>query len=279
VLGRFTTSQGEVILVDEENSKGLLAHRLQKLGRGCPAVREVPLTCFVNLGVRIDFEDGLEHLLSLLRERKPKLVVFDSLARIHGKDEYSSQEMAEVMRGFRRIQLEVGCAILFAHHTRKRSVNNDPGEMLRGSTDIRAFVDSHIFMRATRGGRGSVLIEHDKSRYAEPLDPFQIAIIDDETGTATHLLYLGAARPPMESKEEMAKKTVLDVLSGENRMTRHGIIDACRQSAGESAVGKALRQLLKEGFLIREVGPRNQHTYRLSEKHGLEITEDSESCD
>ena len=279
VLGKFTTSQGTVVLVDEENGMRLLKRRVHKLESGCEAREDVPVTLLVNHGVRIDDEYDLEYTLSLLEELKPKLVIFDSLTRIHGKDEYKSQEMAEVMMGFRRIQLEIGCAILFTHHTRKRGMINNAGEMLRGSTDIRAFVDTHIFMRATRAVRGQALIEHDKSRYEEALDPFRIAIVDDETGTATHLRYLGTAQQTRASKEEIAKESVLDLLSREGPMTRQEIIKACQGDAGESAVGKALKQLLEQRVLEREVGPRNQHTYRLSEEHGQEITEQPESCD
>lgn len=266
VLGKFATSRGSVCFVDEENSTALLKRRVQKLAAGSQASEDTPVTFLVQHQVRIDRPDNLDRLVSLVAGEKPKLIIFDSFIRIHGSNENDSREMADVMDKMRDLQNRLRCAIVFTHHTRKMSTINAAGQMLRGSTDIRAFVDTHIFMRAVRAGGGRVLIEHDKSRYSEALDPFQVEIVDNETGTATFLRYLGLGQAAKKSKEEIAVELILELLAAEGPMTRQQLIECCKDKAGERAVGKALTQLCEqEGILEREVGARNRHTYRLAE--------------
>jgi len=264
VLGQFTTFQGVVAYIDEESSEPLLKRRVQKLAAGLEVPNDIPVTFFVNHQVRIDREDNLEALLVRLEEQKPKLVIFDSLVRIHGANENDAQEMSEVMAKFREIQTRLGCALVFTHHSRKRSMINLAGEMLRGSTDIRAFVDTHLFMRAVRPRDQCKLIEHEKSRYCEPLEPFEIEIVDNEAGTATLLRYLGPCEAP-KSRPEVAKELIIEILTVEGPMPRQEIIGRCKGQSGSRAVSDALKELYTEGVLQRDVGARGQHIYSLAQ--------------
>jgi len=263
VLAEFTTSKGPVVYVDEESSQQLLKRRVHKLAAGLEVPDDIPVTFFVNHQVRVDKEDSLEALLSRLEEEMPKLVVFDSLVRIHAKDENDSREMSEVMAKFREIQTRLGCAVMFTHHSRKRSMINQAGQMLRGSTDIRAFVDGHLFMRTISQAPHRKLIEHEKSRSCEPLDPFEIEIVDDEAGTATFVRYVGRSEAPKTAKES-AKEAIVELLTAEGLMTRQDIIGRCQGQAGSKAVSDALKELFTEGVLEREIGARGQHIYGLA---------------
>jgi len=142
---------------------------------------------------------------------------------------------------------------------------NIAGQMLRGSSDIRAFVDTVLFMRNT-GERTRKLVEHDKSRQSQPLEPFEIEIIDNEAGSATFVRYVGPAEAPRMRREsrEIASELILEMLTPEESMTRPQIIALCRGQAGERAVGDALIELYADETLIREVGERGQHIYRLA---------------
>jgi len=268
VLGQFATIQGPVAYVDEESSEPLLKRRIQKLAAGLRVPDDIPVTFFVNHNVRVDEDDSLAELLARLEEVKPRLIIFDSLVRIHSKNENDATEMAKVMAKMREIETRLGCAVMFTHHTRKQSMNNRAGQMLRGSSDIRAFVATHLFMRGTREPARK-RIEHDKSRVSQPLDPFEIEIVDDEAGTATFLRYLGPAEAgPGDAprrRREIARDLILEMLDEEGPMARPDIIDRCRGQAGERAVGDALIELYADRTLIREVGERGQHIYRLAQ--------------
>jgi len=151
---------------------------------------------------------------------------------------------------------------------------NIAGQMLRGSSDIRAFVNTVLFMRNT-GERTRKLVEHDKSRHSQPLEPFEIEIVDNEAGSATFVRYVGPAEAPRMRREsrEIASELILEMLATEELMTRQQIIERCRGRAGERAVGDALIELDAEGVVEREVGERGQHMYRLAETS--ETAEDS----
>lgn len=266
VFGQFRTTQGPVVYVDAESSPLLLKRRLQKLAAGLEVRSDIPVTFVFARGVRIDEEHSPEGVMAFLEREKPVLVIFDSLVRIHGANENDAREMAKVMANLRQIQTRERCAVLITHHTRKRSMINVAGQMLRGSSDIRAAVDGHIFLRPTSEATRKRLV-HDKSRYSQPLEPFQIEIVDNEVGTATFVRYVGPGEAPPMRREvrQIARELIVEMLE-EGRMTRPEIIDRCRGQAGERAVGEALRELYAERVLEREVGARQQHTYRLAEE-------------
>jgi len=140
---------------------------------------------------------------------------------------------------------------------------NRAGEMLRGSTDIRAFADGHLFMRKTSDKTRKV-IEHEKSRYREPLDPFEIEIVDSEDETATFVRYVGSAEAPKPPKE-IAKELILDMLKDDGPLPRKDIIERCKGQAGSKAVGQALKELYEGRLVDRDTGPRGGHIYRLLE--------------
>lgn len=268
VLGQFSITQGPVVYVDEESHSSLLKRRLQKLAAGLEVPDDIPVTFLVQRGVKIDTEDGLEDLLSVLEGEKPRLVIFDSLVRVHSANENVAGEMAKVMAAFREISRRSGCAVVFTHHVRKRSMFNRASQRLRGTTDIRAAVDGHIHLHPTSDTTRK-LVEHEKSRFSQPLEPFQIEIVDDEAGTATFLRYLGPGEAgPGEAprrRREVAKELIVEMLDPEESMTRQQIIALCRGQAGERAVGDALIELDAERVLVREVGERGQHIYRLAQ--------------
>lgn len=264
VLGKFATSRGSVCFVDEENSTLLLKRRVQKLAAGSQASEDTPVTFLVQHQVRIDRPDNLAKLVGLIAQEKPKLIIFDSFIRIHGSNENDSREMAEVMAKMRDLRNRLGCAIVFTHHTRKRSMINVAGQMLRGSTDIRAFVDAHLFVRLVRGPDKRIRIEHEKSRYCEAVHPFEITIADNEEGTATYLRYLGEGRAPKPEKREIAKKMIPQLLAEEGPMARKDIIERCKAKVGSRNAGEALVELAQDAVLTRQTGPRNQHIYSLA---------------
>ncbi len=183
-LGQFPTRQGPVLIVDEENADLLLRVRLDKMLKARnlnPA--KIPVSFLVGIGVNLSPvkdragiltpTNGFLKLRDTLKALQPSLVIFDSLTRCHTSNENASNEMASVFANVRELVDVTGASLLFTHHIRKgnASGNGDSGQRIRGSSDIRAFADFTLLVDKTDTG---VTVIHDKSRWAERVDPFGV---------------------------------------------------------------------------------------------------------
>ena len=86
----------------------------------------------------------------MIVENKLVLVVLDSFRRIApGVDENDSAAVSAFFAPLRRITVATGCTILVLHHPKKRQSDGptEAGELVRGSGDFTAAVDTILFAR------------------------------------------------------------------------------------------------------------------------------------
>lgn len=188
-LGRFPARPGRVLVVDEESTDYYIRERLLMLAAGLGlADDDLPIRFLVNHGLRVDDARGFAALDAEMSAHRPDLVLADSLIRLHGAEENSSGQMADVFASVKRLMVAHGPAFLFTDHARKKSmISNDPEELQRGSSEKRAFADSVLFVAPAE--RGTMTLAHTKARYGERLPDFRVDLrIGD--GTAT-LAYAG----------------------------------------------------------------------------------------
>lgn len=114
--------------------------------------RNVPfyaISCPVNM---LDPEADMPRLLGSLQQvteeaGQPVLVVIDTLSRaLSGGDENSSEDMGALVRNMDHIRHEIGCCVLFIHHSGK-----DSSRGARGHSLLRAAVDTEIEVKAEEG--------------------------------------------------------------------------------------------------------------------------------
>jgi len=180
VFGKFETTQGAVLMIDEEDHLRVLKERLKSLG-----VNEKDgIHYFSQSGIQVDDESAREMIIEIIKDKNIKLVILDSLVRVHSQKENDAGEMATVFRGLQEI-IKAGASVLFTHHHRKQlgfGSNNNPGQSMRGSSDILAAVDSHVTIEKDRDEDDRLIIRQTKLRQAEALKPFQISILKGENG-------------------------------------------------------------------------------------------------
>jgi len=197
-LGHFPTSQSTVLMVDEESHVPGLQARARMLENGEPLDADLPLYFAVGHGVRLDANPGAARLDALLTEHRPGLVILDSLTRVHGADENSAGQMADVFANTKALMRSHKTAFVFTDHIRKKSLLNDPEEMLRGSTEKRAWPECILFAQPAEAGQ--LTVTHVKARYTEKVPDFTVAVrVDRDAGSAT-VLHTGAAMPAAEAK-------------------------------------------------------------------------------
>ena len=241
-LGRFPVCQGPVLYYDEESAPILLHHRISALRKSEPALpADLDIRYRLDTGLQIDVLESVAMIESDLGDQAAALVVIDSFRACFAGDENKSAEVRVALQNLRHIAHEWGCAILVLHHTRKISqASNASSQMLRGSTDLRGAVDNHLFLRAREPG--SLIFEHEKSRWAPPVDTFGIQLISsDEGGLSLH--YVADVTPDADKVDEAKLAIISDIDEASDPVTRQALLARAKavgvsRRTAERAVGE-----------------------------------------
>lgn len=181
------TEQGNVLVIDEEGHPWSNYQRFSMLLEGAGVTgRDIPIYLAMGKGLKLSDPIGAASVRRMVERYQPKLVVIDSLVRVNGGSENSSNDMANFFDVSKRMMQTYGCSILFIHHVRKPSLSDtdDVGDLLRGSTEIRAWPDTVIVARPGNTA-DEVRVDHVKARHSRRLDPFLVQmVIDDRAGVA-----------------------------------------------------------------------------------------------
>jgi hypothetical protein len=242
-LGQFATTPGRVLYLDEESSPVLLRYRLTRLlaAKGLSA-DQLDIYLAVQQGLSFSDPGSVAQLRQLLSRLRPALVILDSLIRVHRAKENDATEMAQVFAEVKALIREFDCAFLFADHHRKLgSFAVSPDLLLRGSTDKAAFVDTLLSLQRKDG---TLMVEHSKSRYAEPIPAFVVRI-EDTSAEATVVAYGGAAEPVKQAaRQEPARAFLAGVLRHREWVARKELVEQAKEAGvSEKALDEALKAL------------------------------------
>ena len=254
-LGTFTTTKGNVLFIDEESGISLLKHRLLKLGEP-EEMRSLPIYFATFEQLKMDTAQGKALLEATIKKTGARLVVIDSFVRIHDSDENSAGEMSRVTEALSRIARDLNCAIVVAHHARKPSsqASKEPGHMVRGTTEIKAAVDVHLFV--TRDKNGAIRIEHEKARYGKTVEPVLVELEEDSEGR----IRLSCVKEAV-AKLEQAKAAIVEALTGAEQPILRRDLEAivCREKEiSQRTFAEGLGELRNDGKL--EESFRTEHT-------------------
>lgn len=139
------TKTGEVVILAVEDPENELYNRWTDLGSvlnenersKCDKVLVLPL---FGLGFDIMRDDCFQELIELCTGKR--LVVMDTLRRIHSLDENDSSDMSLVVARLEQVTRATGCSILFLHHTTKSSAMNGQGDAQQASRGSSVLVDN-----------------------------------------------------------------------------------------------------------------------------------------
>lgn len=259
IFGEFNVEKGAVLIVDLENSIRIIRDRLELLG-----LKGEEGLFYWKGGFCIDDEGDFKRLKSVVESKKIKLVVFDSLVRIHDGDENDARAMSAVFKRLKELP-EMGVSVIFLHHSRKKSFNNrgGAGESMRGSSDILAAIDSHLLLEKTKDG---VKVTQTKLRQDEAVKPFSLRVVNEE---GFDFEYTGEVEEVLD-KVTQARDEVVGLLR-DNRMGRQEIIESLKSVCGSVTIDKALRGLVAEKVISKSIGVNNAHIYYLTEENAEQI--------
>lgn len=145
-LGIQVKKAGKVIFFSAEDAGIVIHHRLREMGRDWSP--EVAKAVAENLVVIDCVGDGVDMSDSLWEERLTKtcegarLVVFDTLTRMHSLDENQAKDAKVIMAVLERIAKKTGAACVFCHHVSKASALQGLAELQQAARGSSVFVDN-----------------------------------------------------------------------------------------------------------------------------------------
>jgi hypothetical protein len=244
-LGHFPAAlRGPALVYLAEDALGEVRARIEALCRHRRLAIEGPELFVITVpSLRIDRELDQERLASTIAELRPRLLLLDPLVRLHALDENSAAEISGLLGYVRALQRRFDLAVVLVHHASKRH-RAQPGQSLRGSSDLHAIGDSNAYL-ARRDEHILLTLEHRAARAPEPM---LLELVDHDEAT-THLRVCHASLPN-GTAERALDEEILDLLSGEGRSLPRTEIRA-RLRVNNQRLGDVLSRLERLGRLQR----------------------------
>jgi hypothetical protein len=192
--------------------------------------------------LRLDLKQDQQRLKATLAAFKPRLLLLDPLVRLHRLDENSATDISNLLGFIREMQRCYDTAVVLVHHLSKRHYAQ-PGQALRGSSDLHAFGDCNAYL-LRRKDHIILTLEH---RAAKPPDPIALELLSQPDGSAAHL---EIASPDNITTDLSLNERILDLLlNADKPMTRTTIRKHLK--CNNQRLGKILLQLDKQGLIMR----------------------------
>lgn len=161
-------------------------------------------------GLDLNAVAGYQRTADAIRalDRRPVLIVVDTLHRFLAGDENSAQDAKSMLDACAKLMSEFGCAVLLVHHT---GVHEEAQTRARGSSAWRGALDIEISVVPAKG-QDPIQIVQRKSKDAEltspvfgTLEQIEIAGWVDEDGQPVTSAVLAEADAPAERKRGDSK--------------------------------------------------------------------------
>lgn len=197
--------------------------------------------------IQLNVAEHGEALAALIRRHEPEVLIIDPLRCAHPWDENRSDEMARLTRILDGIIAEHRCALVMAHHDRKRSplVRRESGvDRVRGSTALTGWLSFCLSVDRHAKVADVLLAEWTKTRDAEEALPLlslelQRSTLDFTVETRT--------------EEVDIADIVLTIVYHAGTIRMPDLLPAAQQQArkGEKAIRATVNDLVKKERLIR----------------------------
>jgi len=264
-LGLPIPESRRVLYLALEGSRRGMRRRLRKVWADAhpDARRRFSLAHII---LNLDNEDDLNRLDALLYSMRPEVLIIDPLRNCHPYDENNSHDASRLTAILDAIIVRHGCAIICAHHDRKRPplVRRDVGtDRVRGSTALTGWLQFCLSIDPDPKQPDTLVAEWTKTRDAELALPSLLLDFDRET-----LDFFISERAP---GGKVSEEAVLNAIA-ENGGSFRGpeLVKAFIEGsgAGQRSIRERLRELVQDGKLIQyEADPKSRAlTYALPRK-------------
>jgi hypothetical protein len=243
-MGTFqVNTQGAVLVFLAEDACAAVRERIEAIcnHRGLD-INLLELYVITEQTIRLDLPGDQKRLEKTLEKLNPKLLILDPLVRLHCGDENSAADISLLLGFLRQLQRTYDTAIVLVHHASKKH-RAQPGQALRGSSDLHAFGDSNAYL-TRKDDRIILTLEH---RSARPLAPFDVQLTSYDDGSATHLEVVSLQKSDTPS---LLFVRLLQLLENEEKpVTRTAIREKLK--VNNQKLGETLTELENKKLITR----------------------------
>jgi len=262
LFDNFSANQGGVLIIDEENGERLTQKRFDKLEQEI----DLPIFFLALSGFKLS-EESVKTIVEFCKQNAVKVIVFDSLIRIHSEDENDAAKMAKVFSFLKQLNKH-GLTVIFTHHNRKQSgFAKNPSQDMRGSSDILASLDCHL---AVERDKECITVTQTKLRQEQEIQPFKIGVISEED--EFRFEYWGEVEET-RTKKDNVKEIIKNILSQENKsMFKEEIFEAIKKTGfdiGQRTFANAVKEMAVKEILFETRGEKNKIYCSLSRDNSI----------
>jgi hypothetical protein len=244
-LFEFKTYPVTVLYVDAETNEIVTKSRITKLTNITSAN-----FFYVPFGGDLFNLANYAAFVHYLQQTQPGLVILDSLIRFHTLDENKASDMKQLAIFFRELTARFNCAFLLLHHTRKTSQFGTISDVVRGSTELRAFPDTVLILKRARGSNDMV-VDIDKCRDSHELNQARFKIRLNTSQDLWTYEFLGFTEET-ETKIEDAMKLITQLLETEPLPRKEIITRLRNEGISKQTTERALAELKSLGKVISQ---------------------------
>lgn len=255
----YQVERTPVMYLDEEMGVSRVLPRIQKLG----IPRNSELLYANREGVKLDNQKHREQLCDTIRKYNVKLVVVDSLTRIHNLDEASNRDMARLYSFMREI-MDIGATMVVCHHDRKggQGESGVGHDRARGAGEIMAAAD---MVYSVEKNDGIHRIICTKSRLVAEEDAVKCDFLIEDSDDRQTVTVRPAIREEISSRRlDTTEQLIVEFLRSVVTANTSSIKEKVRGNA--MRVNAALESLVRDGIVQRETGDRGATLYCMTPK-------------
>lgn len=255
----YQVERTPVMYLDEEMGVARVLPRIQKLG----IPRNSELLYANREGVKLDNQKHREQLCDTIRKYGVKLVVVDSLTRVHNLDEASNRDMARLYSCMREI-MDLGATLVVCHHDRKggQGESGVGHDRARGAGEIMAAADM-VYSVEKNDGIHKIICT--KSRLVAEEDAVKCDFLIEDSDDRQTVIVRPAIREEISSRRlDSTENLIVEFLRSVVTANTSSIKDRVRGNA--SRVSAALDSLVRDGIVLREIGDRGATLYCMAPK-------------
>jgi hypothetical protein len=239
-LDRFPVKQPDPVLIFlAEDALPAVRSRIEALcAHRHIHVDSLNLYVITASALRLDLGRDQQRLKATLDVLKPRFLLLDPLIRLHRLDENSSADISNLLGFVRELQRAYDMAVVLVHHSSKKR-RAQPGQALRGSSDLHAFGDSNAYLTPQND---SILltIEH---RSAKPPEPVELKLVSSDA--AIHL----AIAAPANLHNPLPDR-IMSLLTNKNQPLTQTIMRD-RLKVNNQRLSQTLNRLDQQGLILR----------------------------
>lgn len=148
-LEKYETQKENVLYVDEENGLVTMANRFNMLKYGNSFAADKFDNLFISVfnNVKLDNDEKIKILRTIIVNHKIKVVILDSMVRCMEGEEDKSKDVRIIFDNLKPIFKELDVTFIILHHTTKNAKKGDI-DSLRGSGDFQGQMDTVMMIHA-----------------------------------------------------------------------------------------------------------------------------------